>query len=69
MFAYWDAHDHMYLAIHPLLILFLNDYMKAKFPNSAKNVDSFPNLMGHRPCTKKDCGSPEHSLTMFTQTV
>lgn len=43
--------------------------MKAKFPNSAKNFDNLPNLMGHIPCTKKDCGSPEHSLTMFTQTV
>lgn len=59
----------MYLAINPLLKLFLNDYMKGKFPNSAKNVDNFPNLMGQRPCTKKDCDSPEHSLTMFTLTV
>lgn len=43
--------------------------MKAKFPNLAKNFDNLPNLMGHIPCTKKDCGSPEHSLTMFTQRV
>lgn len=70
MFEYWDAHDHMYLAINPLLILFLNDlYMKAKFPNSAKNVDNFPNLMVHIPCTNGLWQSWTFTYHVYTNSV
>lgn len=55
----------MYFAINFLLILFLNDYMKVKFFNLAKNVDNFFNLMGYRFCIKKDCGSREYLFIMF----
>lgn len=55
----------MYFAINFLLILFLNDYMKVKFFNSAKNVDNFFNLMGYRFCIKKDCDSFEYLFIMF----
>ena len=41
--------------------------IQVKFPKLTQNVNNFPNLMGSRPCTKKDSNSPGMSLKYLAE--